>query len=107
MGCGPNRGGKTSILKVVFQKMSPHETLFLEATPKAEVAPIARNALVRFKVLDFPGSTVFDDSSDPMLFSKTGVVVFVIDAQEEPYTEALDSAKKIIELAHRINPKIS
>jgi len=34
--CGPHRGGKTSILKVVFQKMSPHETLFLETTPKVE-----------------------------------------------------------------------
>lgn len=33
--CGPSRSGKTSILKVVFQKLSPHETLFLESTPKA------------------------------------------------------------------------
>mmetsp|Transcript_59848 Transcript_59848/g.134973 ORF Transcript_59848/g.134973 Transcript_59848/m.134973 type:complete len:333 (+) Transcript_59848:79-1077(+) len=105
--CGPRRGGKTSILRVVFQKMSPHETLFLESTPKVEVQSIARNALVKFKVLDFPGPTVFDDTSDPMLFSKTGAVVFVIDAQEEAYTDALMSAKRIIELAHKINPKIS
>mmetsp|Transcript_23945 Transcript_23945/g.59672 ORF Transcript_23945/g.59672 Transcript_23945/m.59672 type:complete len:341 (+) Transcript_23945:112-1134(+) len=105
--CGPNRGGKTSILKVVFQKMSPHETLFLEATQKPELTAVSRNALMRFKVLDFPGSAVFDDSSDPMLFSHTGVVVFVIDAQEEPYTEALAMAKKTIEVAHKVNPKIS
>jgi len=58
-------------------------------------------------VLDFPGSTMFDQSSDGVLFNNTGVVVFVIDAQEEPYTEALVSAAKIIELAHRENPKIS
>merc|ERR1712113_811383 len=63
--------------------------------------------LVRFKVLDFPGSAMFDDNSDPMLFAKTGAVVFVIDAQDEPYTEALSMAKRIIELAHKINPKIS
>lgn len=105
--CGPHRGGKTSILKVVFQKMSPHETLFLESTQKAEVTSVNRNALVRFKVIDLNGSTVFDDNSDPMLFSRTGVVVFVIDAQEEPYGESLAMAKKIIELAHKINPKIS
>mmetsp|Transcript_80260 Transcript_80260/g.186379 ORF Transcript_80260/g.186379 Transcript_80260/m.186379 type:complete len:334 (+) Transcript_80260:67-1068(+) len=105
--CGPHRGGKTSILRAVFQKMAPHETLFLEPTPKMEVTSIARNALVRFEVLDFPGSTVFDDSSDPILFNKTNVVVFVIDAQEEPYIEALTAAKKVIEVGHRINPKIS
>jgi len=106
--CGPHRGGKTSILKVVFQKMSPHETLFFETTPKVEVTSVARNALVRFKVLDFPGFTTFDESSDHIvLFNKTGAVVFVIDAQEEPYTEALGRASKMIETAHRINPKIS
>ncbi|CAE8596912.1 unnamed protein product [Polarella glacialis] len=104
---GPHRGGKTSILKVVFQKLSPHETLFLETTPKLELTSISRNSLVKFKVLDFPGSTVFDDSTDPMLFSKTCVVAFVIDAQEEPYTMALARAKKVIEHAHKINPKIS
>lgn len=104
--CGLHRGGKTSILKVVFQKMSPHETLWLESTPKVEVEPVARNSLVRFKVLDFPGSTTFDETSDPNLFNKACVVVFVIDAQDEPYNEALTFAKKVIELAYRINPKI-
>ncbi len=29
---GPRRSGKTSIERVVFHKMSPHETLFLEST---------------------------------------------------------------------------
>ncbi len=31
---GLRRSGKSSIQKVVFQKMSPHETLFLESTNK-------------------------------------------------------------------------
>jgi Ras-related GTP-binding protein C/D len=105
---GPSRAGKTSILKVVFQKMSPHETLFFETTPKMEITPVFRNALVRFKVFDFPGFQQFDESNDhSLLFNKTGAVVFVIDAQEEPYGEALSSASKTIEVAHRINPKIS
>lgn len=29
---GLPKSGKTSILRVVFQKMSPHETFFLEQT---------------------------------------------------------------------------
>ena len=31
---GPRRSGKSSIQKVVFHKMSPNETLFLESTNK-------------------------------------------------------------------------
>lgn len=104
--CGPQRSGKTSILKVVFQKMSPHETLFFEPTQKTEITSVKRNDLVTFKVFDFPGSHYFDDS-EAAVFNKTGAVVFVIDAQEEPYTQALESASKIIEVAHRVNPKIS
>jgi len=105
--CGPSRGGKTSIQKVVFQKMSPHETLFLETTPKTEFISIARNSLIKFQIIEFPGSTPFDELPDPNVFMKCGSLVFVIDAQEEPYTDVFPLAKKLIEQAHRINPKIS
>ena len=33
---GLPKSGKTSIQRVVFQKMSPHETLFLPATQQIE-----------------------------------------------------------------------
>jgi Ras-related GTP-binding protein C/D len=105
--CGSHRAGKTSILKVVFQKMSPHETLFLEPTPRLETTTISRNTLMGFKALDFPNSAPFNDSSDPLLFNENTAVVFVIDAQDEPYTEALSTAKRIIELAHKINSKVT
>lgn len=104
--CGAHRSGKTSILKVVFLKMSPHETLFLETTPKVDVTQVTRNAGIRFKVLDFPGSVTFDEP-DAMLFSKANSVVYVINAQEEPYTEAITNAARLIELASRINRRIS
>jgi Ras-related GTP-binding protein C/D len=34
---GLPKSGKTSIQRVVFQKMSPHETFFLTPTPQIEV----------------------------------------------------------------------
>ena len=34
---GPRRSGKSSIERVVFHKMSPHETLFLESTHNVDV----------------------------------------------------------------------
>eukprot|EP00927_Polykrikos_kofoidii_P007543 TRINITY_DN13104_c0_g1_i1.p1 TRINITY_DN13104_c0_g1~~TRINITY_DN13104_c0_g1_i1.p1 ORF type:complete len:351 (-),score=69.74 TRINITY_DN13104_c0_g1_i1:62-1114(-) len=105
--CGPHKAGKTSILKVVFQKMSPHETLFLETTPKVDPMPIVRNMLLRFKVMDFPGSTKFDEVTDPTLFAETGAIVFVLDAQDEPYTDSVSMCKRVIEIASRVNPKIS
>lgn len=53
---GPRRGGKTSIQRVVFQKMSPHETLFrLEATQTLERAVVDHTPLCRFTIWDFPG----------------------------------------------------
>jgi len=104
--CGPQRAGKTSILKIMLSKMSPHETGFLESTAKPEVMPVARNALMKFKVVDFPGSMVFDDSSEGW-FTKTGAVVCVIDVQADQYTEALSSARRTIEFAYKVNPQVS
>jgi Ras-related GTP-binding protein C/D len=104
--CGPQRSGKTSILKVVLNKMSPHEAQYLESTPKPEVTPVARNALMRFKAVDFPGWMVFDDSSEGW-FTMAGAVVVVIDAQVDNQEEALSTAKRTIEFAYKINPKVS
>jgi len=53
---GPRRGGKTSIQRVVFQKMPPHETLFrLEATQNLQRAVVDHTPLCRFTIWDFPG----------------------------------------------------
>eukprot|EP00562_Extubocellulus_spinifer_P009370 CAMPEP_0178501682 /NCGR_PEP_ID=MMETSP0696-20121128/17088_1 /TAXON_ID=265572 /ORGANISM="Extubocellulus spinifer, Strain CCMP396" /LENGTH=646 /DNA_ID=CAMNT_0020130663 /DNA_START=115 /DNA_END=2055 /DNA_ORIENTATION=- len=53
---GPRRGGKSSIQRVVFHKMSPHETLFrLEATQNLERFVVDHTPLCRFTIWDFPG----------------------------------------------------
>ena len=55
------RSGKTSIQRVVFHKMSPHETLFLTATgsdpaaPGPEVKLLAYNSWAKLEIWDFPG----------------------------------------------------
>jgi len=53
---GARRSGKSSIQKVVFQKMAPHETLFLEATTSIRVRDISSSTLLDFQLLDFPGN---------------------------------------------------
>lgn len=47
--------GKSSISKVVFSKMAPHETLFLEPSAAPRVYTIATNPYMQFAVWDWPG----------------------------------------------------
>lgn len=90
--CPTCRSGKSSIQKVVFHKMSPNETLFLESTSKvvkdgkhtaAGVPPpfaavshvychvctlslgadISNSSFVQFQIWDFPGQLSFLDEA--------------------------------------------
>ena len=77
------RSGKSSIQRVVFHKMSPAETLFLESTNKIVKDDVPHSSFVRFQVWDFPGQIDFFDSSydTELIFSGCGALLFVIDAQ--------------------------
>jgi len=111
--CGLPRCGKTSISKVVFQKLSPHESLFLESGIKLETFTIVHNSLLRLKLVDFPGNLLLDDSLslhplDASVFSGQCAVVLVIDAQqEEAYTTSVTKARRVIEFACKRNPDVT
>lgn len=77
------RSGKSSIQKVVFHKMSPNETLFLESTNKIIKDDISNSSFVQFQIWDFPGQIDFFDPTfdSDMIFGGCGALVFVIDAQ--------------------------
>ncbi|EEC46817.1 predicted protein, partial [Phaeodactylum tricornutum CCAP 1055/1] len=102
---GPRRGGKTSIQAIVFQKMSPHETLFrLEATQQTERALVDHTSLCRFTILDFPGD---DYGGETMVFDGPTTLLFVVDAQDEPYDHVLQSFSNVVTRALSVNPQIS
>lgn len=109
---GPRRGGKTSIQRVVFQKMSPHETLFrLEATQQLERAVVDHTPLCRFTVWDFPGDYYGGEDSqiDSSVFAGDGAptsLIFVVDAQDEPYDHVLQSFTNAVTMALELNPNI-
>lgn len=69
--------------QVVFHKMSPNETLFLESTNKIYKDDISGSSFVNFHIWDFPGQVdFFDPTFDyEMIFRGTGALIFVIDAQ--------------------------
>ena len=73
---------------MVFHKMSPNETLFLESTNKIHKDDLSGSSFVNFQIWDFPGQVDFFDPTfdDEMIFTGTGALIFVIDAQVGQYT---------------------
>ncbi|KAJ3188967.1 hypothetical protein HDU85_004684 [Gaertneriomyces sp. JEL0708] len=103
---GLRRSGKSSIQRVVFHKMSPNETLFLESTTKIQKDDII--SFIDFQIWDFPGQLDFFDPTfdSEMIFGRCGALVFVIDAQDD-YIEALQRLYMTVTRAHKVNPNIS
>jgi len=104
---GLRRSGKSSIQKVVFHKMSPNETLFLEATNKIQKDDVSNSSFVQFSIWDFPGQVDFFESTfdTDMIFSGCGALIFVIDAQDD-YLEALTKLNATVAKAYHVNPAI-
>jgi len=101
---GLRRSGKSSIQKVVFHKMSPNETLFLESTNKIIKDDISNSSFVQFQIWDFPGQIDFFDATfdSDMIFGGCGALVFVIDAQDD-YMEALNKLHLTVTKAFKVN----
>lgn len=104
---GLRRSGKSSIQKVVFHKMSPNETLFLESTNKIVKDDISNSSFVSFSIWDFPEQIDFFDPTfdKENIFGGCGALVFVIDAQDD-YTEALSKLHMTVTRAYKVNPNI-
>lgn len=105
---GLRRSGKSSIQRVVFHKMSPNETLFLESTNAIHKENVSNSSFVHFAVWDFPGQMDFfeEDMYDvDGIFSGTGAVIFVIDAQDDYVEmEAIQKLTMTLTRAFKANP---
>ncbi|XP_064359983.1 ras-related GTP-binding protein C-like [Dromaius novaehollandiae] len=105
---GLRRSGKSSIRKVVFHKMSPNETEFLESTDKIYKDDISNSSFVNFQIWDFPGQVdFFDPTFDyEMIFRGTDALIYVIDAQDD-YVEALTKLHTTVSKAYKANPEMN
>mmetsp|Transcript_398 Transcript_398/g.476 ORF Transcript_398/g.476 Transcript_398/m.476 type:complete len:352 (+) Transcript_398:265-1320(+) len=111
---GARRCGKTSIQKVVFEKMSPHETLFLESTSQLEIKHIANNPYIQYEVWDISGDIALQEGilyngeilTPSMIFSGNVAMVYVIDAQEEVISDSCLKLKELIQIATSVNKNI-
>ncbi|KAK4467953.1 hypothetical protein MN116_000219 [Schistosoma mekongi] len=83
---GLRRSGKSSIQRVVFHKMAPNETLFLESTHKIEKNDVSECSFIKFQIWDFPGHIDFCDETfqSEAIFLASCAIIFIIDAQPCP-----------------------
>merc|ERR1711964_449240 len=104
---GLRRSGKSSIQKVVFHKMSPNETLFLESTNAIHKENVFNCSFVQFAVWDFPGQIDFLDEEfdSDTIFNGPGALIFVIDAQDDYVEmEAIQVLHQTVTRAFKVNP---
>eukprot|EP00756_Hemistasia_phaeocysticola_P016008 Hpha_TRINITY_DN1544_c0_g1::TRINITY_DN1544_c0_g1_i1::g.57141::m.57141/K16186/RRAGC_D; Ras-related GTP-binding protein C/D len=106
---GLRKSGKTSIQKVVFEKMSPHNTMFFETTTKLARNTVSTIGFVRFQVLDFPGQLMDlmhsgGDDIDTNIsdaLSGPGAVVFVIDCNSIEWPP-VDAVRNLVQIMLRV-----
>jgi Ras-related GTP-binding protein C/D len=103
--------------------MSPHETLFrLEATQGLERTLVDHTPLCRFTIWDFPGDCYGGGEDDEdnntsnnnsnnnatSIFEGNNTsLIFVVDAQDEPYDHVLQSFTTAVTRAWQVNPNIA
>jgi Ras-related GTP-binding protein C/D len=131
---GLRRSGKTSIQRVIFTKMQPSQTQFLESTPHLTLNQFSCGSFINFQVQELPGqlqvfssghnsgsggtsgqASSYDD--DPManmigggydmerLLKRCNAVVYIIDSQDD-YSESILRLNAIIQMGRGVNPRI-
>jgi Ras-related GTP-binding protein C/D len=100
--------GKTSIQQVVFDKMSPHETLESNSSFAIQYRQVRYSDFVHFEICDVPGHIDLeaDDGVAAEVFGRCSILAFVIDAQDVPYTDAMSKLVQAVEIAHRVRQDI-
>ena len=89
--------GKTSIKKVVFEKLSPYESVFNTPTSKIETFTNVQMGFENIIVTEYPGSFSGENASADELkcFENCGMIVYVYDVQDTK-NDCLEYFKKTV-----------
>lgn len=85
---GLRKSGKSSIQKVVFEGMQPHDSVNLPTTVQPDKSTVHSNDFVNFEVWDFPGQMDPFDRRNAchfdvdQLLENCGAIVYVLDCRE-------------------------
>ena len=103
--CGLKRSGKSSILRVLFSKLSPHEAGYIEPTAQPMFMPQSGNPLLNFRIAEIPGSWSWEESEslDELFFTHCQSLILVIDSSSDDVPlNVFSLAKRVITRALKI-----
>lgn len=75
--------GKTSIIKVIFQKQHANDTQNLDSTAELEVCEVDFKGFFKYQVFDFPGFYEADGlkETEKECLKECGSVIYVVDSR--------------------------
>ncbi|UJR09516.1 hypothetical protein I4U23_013754 [Adineta vaga] len=86
---GLTKSGKTSVLKLIFEKMAAGETLQLPETKMVQIHELTCGVHIRFQIRDVPGPKTASASDFENYALESTTIVFILDVTED-YTEAIN-----------------
>ncbi|CAF2624931.1 unnamed protein product [Rotaria sp. Silwood2] len=86
---GLTKSGKTSIIKLIFEKMTAGETLKLPETKMVQIHELTCGIYVRFQIRDVPGPKTASLSDFETYAPNSTTIVFVLDVTED-YIDAIN-----------------
>ncbi|EME47450.1 hypothetical protein DOTSEDRAFT_107806, partial [Dothistroma septosporum NZE10] len=100
------RSGKSSVQKVIFEKFSPAETLFLDPTTKIETAKM--DSFIKFESSELPANLSYlaPDFDHEGVFGSVGSIIWVLDMQDEYFqsiSKLIETATFLLEHFPRVN----
>jgi Ras-related GTP-binding protein C/D len=105
---GLSRVGKSSIKKVVFEKMSPHTSVYNETCLNIESYTLDNLGYTSLIVRDYPNNYRFDNitnNTELKYIQSSGTLIYIVDCQELS-EDTYDHMKKTINSVLNKNPKI-
>lgn len=104
---GPQKSGKTSIKSIVFDKMSPHESVFNETTTNVESLNVNSLGYAELRISEIPStfSAEKPTAEEAGCLKTCEVIIYVFDSQDTS-SQSLDYFKdNVIPLALK-NPEL-
>ncbi|KAI5357690.1 Putative gtr1/RagA G protein [Septoria linicola] len=103
---GMRRSGKSSIQKVLFEKFSPAETLYLDSSNKIESATM--ESFMKFESSEIPPNIPYlsPDFDREAVFGSAGALIWVLDMQDE-YFQSIDQLIKTASILMPAYPRLN
>ncbi|KAL1940261.1 hypothetical protein VTO73DRAFT_9213 [Trametes versicolor] len=99
---GMRRSGKTSIRQVLFNDLSPRETLYLETT--THLTKHTFDTVIPLEIWDCPGDTTLETLDAPL--AQFATMIFVIDIQDL-YQQPIQKLVDFVITAYQENPNMN